>query len=560
MRLPWHHVLLIGALVLLLAAPSAMAGTRLLVSWSPGGNQTYLNDQILGDTLANGTRRDSSCTYILQRGGLYYLNRTITTRSWWGLNIVAQDSAGNIPLILMDTQPGTSRPPGTFALLNSNLYLQNLEISGFNELVPANLGGLQGQFFNTGSKRHRIVVDSCIFTNINGQFIRTDQDSNVIILTNSTLANMGFLGTSNFGAGKALDVRAGYTDSLVVVNNTFVNSQDRIIRHFQSTNIINYLLFDHNTVVNGMSYHGLLSLGRMGARGIITNNLLVDAFALGNDTDAVRQAEFTDSRELDAFGFARMSWVIANPDSAFNTFWTIHKNYYVVSDSGQAFFTYASSNPIVANPPLTAGNPLTYFINGKLGADSATAFQSATVNLNNTPNLMMAMLKWYRRPFNTVDSGAGKTKQTTYFTLKNDYDRRGYRYLRDTMDCAYSTSSPLYTAADGGLPVGALTWFGMTPTGVSTPPGVPSEFSLLQNYPNPFNPSTKISFTLGKSAYTTLTVYNILGQRVSTLLAGAMSAGSHEVTFDAKRLSSGVYFYRLESGAQVAVKKMMLLK
>jgi hypothetical protein len=89
---------------------------------------------------------------------------------------------------------------------------------------------------------------------------------------------------------------------------------------------------------------------------------------------------------------------------------------------------------------------------------------------------------------------------------------------------------------------------------------VAKEFSLAQNYPNPFNPSTEISFNLAKSAKVKLAVYNLLGKEVAVLVNGTRSAGPQTVTFNAKNLSSGVYFYKLESGSTVLAKKMMLLK
>jgi hypothetical protein len=89
---------------------------------------------------------------------------------------------------------------------------------------------------------------------------------------------------------------------------------------------------------------------------------------------------------------------------------------------------------------------------------------------------------------------------------------------------------------------------------------VPSAYSLAQNYPNPFNPVTQISFALPKVGLTNLTVYDLLGRRVATLVQGSMSAGEHSVTFDANRLASGIYFYRIESGRFTATKKMVLLK
>ncbi len=88
----------------------------------------------------------------------------------------------------------------------------------------------------------------------------------------------------------------------------------------------------------------------------------------------------------------------------------------------------------------------------------------------------------------------------------------------------------------------------------------PTQYTLEQNYPNPFNPSTMIRYTLPVSGRVAVRVYNILGQAVATLVDGTQSAGTYEVSFNASALSSGVYFYRIESGSFEAVKKMMLLK
>ena len=527
-------------------------------------NNTYLNDFIIGDTLPNGTRRDPNVVYVLTRGGLY-LSSAVMNTGTWDLRITANDSTtSRRPVIFLVGNP----PPGNFANLRGNLWLRNVILGGYNELVPANLTGLQGSLFNTAAQGVDIVIDSCILKTTNGNHIRTDQAPRVVKVTNCIFGDMGYLGRSNLGAGKAIDLRAGSCDSLVLLNNTFVNWQDRIIRHFASTLNIQYIRFEHNTLANGMSYHGLLSLGRVGKRVIIRDNLLVDAFALGNDSDAVRQAEFSDGGELDQWGFPRMSWVIANPNDT--TSWLVQNNYYYISPGGQSFWDSASVLPIIANPPLTPGAPLTHKICSRIGADSTTAFRLANVSLPNIPNLMVTMMKWYRRP--AASGGAGKTKVTSNWAAQYDFDRRGYIYYRDSLNCAYSTSNSLYSAASCGYPVGDLKWFPARYAAwktdpcvqialpVNDKPDVPATFSLDQNYPNPFNPDTKITFTLGKAGLTSLVVYNVLGQKVATLLAKDMTAGLHEVSFDASNLSTGMYFYRLESGKNFDVKKMMVLK
>jgi len=94
---------------------------------------------------------------------------------------------------------------------------------------------------------------------------------------------------------------------------------------------------------------------------------------------------------------------------------------------------------------------------------------------------------------------------------------------------------------------------------------VPASYTLNQNYPNPFNPSTEIAFALPSASHVTLTVYNILGQSVKTLVDGDLTEGSHQVTWDGTDnggsiVSSGIYFYRIQANNFVATKKMTLLK
>jgi hypothetical protein len=98
---------------------------------------------------------------------------------------------------------------------------------------------------------------------------------------------------------------------------------------------------------------------------------------------------------------------------------------------------------------------------------------------------------------------------------------------------------------------------GISPVKTETP----KIFALNQNYPNPFNPSTTVSFTLAKDGFTTLKIYDMLGREVATLVNGDRKAGVvNAVTFNASKLSSGVYFSRLVSSSNVQVKKLMLLK
>jgi len=89
---------------------------------------------------------------------------------------------------------------------------------------------------------------------------------------------------------------------------------------------------------------------------------------------------------------------------------------------------------------------------------------------------------------------------------------------------------------------------------------VPSKYSLHQNYPNPFNPSTTIDYTLVKNSYVKLIIYDLSGKEVSLLVNEVQSHGIYRVEFDASKLSSGVYFYKLEAEEFTDTKKMILVK
>jgi hypothetical protein len=97
-------------------------------------------------------------------------------------------------------------------------------------------------------------------------------------------------------------------------------------------------------------------------------------------------------------------------------------------------------------------------------------------------------------------------------------------------------------------------------TSIGSENSVPSEFSLEQNYPNPFNPSTKINFALPADLNVKLSVYNTLGEKVAEIISGQMTAGTYSIEFNAALLPSGIYFYSIEAGTNVAVRKMILLK
>ena len=89
---------------------------------------------------------------------------------------------------------------------------------------------------------------------------------------------------------------------------------------------------------------------------------------------------------------------------------------------------------------------------------------------------------------------------------------------------------------------------------------MPIEFSLEQNYPNPFNPVTIIKYSIPKESDVSLVVFNTLGEEVAVLVNESKRIGNYEVEFNAATLTSGVYFYQIQTGSFIQVRKMVLLK
>ena len=151
------------------------------------------------------------------------------------------------------------------------------------------------------------------------------------------------------------------------------------------------------------------------------------------------------------------------------------------------------------------------------------------------------------------------------------------------VDLSYSDAD-LITGAIGGYPLGDLNWFpdqkvswveqkvseydsidyalntGRLVTAVKEQNKIPVQFELPQNYPNPFNPETVISWQLTVSSHVNLSIFNILGQKVATLVDKKQSAGHHQIEWDASGLASGIYLYHLKVNEHEISKKMVLMK
>ena len=197
-------------------------------------------------------------------------------------------------------------------------------------------------------------------------------------------------------------------------------------------------------------------------------------------------------------------------------------------------------NGIIRN--WTNQAPLIYFRKSTDGGVTWTSFTAAVYNALNLDTFS----------FPITGSALGTTVQ--YYFAAQDI----------------ALPSPLITTLPGG-------GFGINPPGTTPPPTrftylvqvtgitpvgneIPNSFNLYNNYPNPFNPATKIKFDIAKQTNAKLTVYDLTGRQVAVIVDQQMNPGKYEISFDAAKYASGVYFYKLETGYFTNVKKMLLVK
>ena len=132
-----------------------------------------------------------------------------------------------------------------------------------------------------------------------------------------------------------------------------------------------------------------------------------------------------------------------------------------------------------------------------------------------------------------------------------------------------TTSKSLYTYQDKNLNPGTYSYrlkqldfngsFELSSEAIAEI-SLPNKFALEQNYPNPFNPSTTIKFSIPTDEFVSLSIYNIVGEKVASLLNGKITSGTHEINFNAINLASGTYIYTLQAGSFTSTRKMMVIK
>jgi hypothetical protein len=172
----------------------------------------------------------------------------------------------------------------------------------------------------------------------------------------------------------------------------------------------------------------------------------------------------------------------------------------------------------------------------------------------------------YYSNFTFADSLNGLMREQYYFVETKD---GGKSWKTINKNCPvwgglkkmeYNNSGDLLVLGEDGGFVIKKSDLSLSKNILSETNNISSTIELEQNYPNPFNPSTLIKYTLPKQTHATLTIYNILGEKIITLVNEIQQSGYHEVLFNSNSLSSGIYLYVLRTNSDVLSKKMLLMR
>jgi hypothetical protein len=514
-------VCLIILLAVLLSGPKTFAQVQEIPAF------TEIVSYITSDTTATGEQNHT--TYGLLRGSIYFTLGKLSSDFPLTIVDVGDESLARPQIIvLVDGTGNSSLPFKPF----KNLTLEGIGFSGMNSA-----GSIISELVQTGTTNIKVTFNNCEFDSVRSRVMLVDQNYCSVFVKDCIVHNV-FGG--NF-TGRFIDGRSTLMDSVVAVNSTFYNIQHAVINKFGGWE--RYVKFDHNTFYNiARSTLKIIECPEV----VITNNLFLQTGIVGYELLWKTFYEASDYANSDRDNWVRVE-LLPMADST--------KKYFGMEQKMD--FT---RNNFWIDPAIDAALPDTMYgyMNLDFGYEKAMVSNdtltwiSEDVNFTKVPECRGIGMSLEAR-----SSGGGSPQVTP-----------GYDYSNPPYDFSYSTTSASYTAAEGGFPLGDLNWFPSkkaewetyTDVEESEYSGIPSSFSLGQNYPNPFNPTTVINYSIPKNANVVLKVYNILGKEIATLVNGQQSAGSHNISFNASNLASGVYFYAIQADGFSSTKKMMLLK
>ncbi len=566
---------------------------------------------IMGDTTATGEY--NAHVYMLESSKVYYQLVPLRVHSSMELTGSAYDeSAGGFPATVQQI-PGADGSnqfdnwPASNVLTYGNAQTYKLSNLLFNGAMADGSGTTFGVLATYGED-NRIVVDHV--TSVHSQVITY---FNLAKRESWTITNCKavqytcypagmYFGGFFWGAGSWM----GTLRSAYVANNTIEGAHANPFVIFTQAGLgqagATPAIITHNTIVNSVDQ---LKFPRDANNTHWTNNLIVNGTSQGQTKNAANTALAQNTPD----GHGKMLTKSQQPcaDSTLlaqgRCYDNMNRNIHFENNAWfdtpalvNGLFSWGNDGwcwPLLAadgSDSLDASGAVVELCDTMLTVaeqskwmDDSTAHQIADHGVSETNNIHAPDLGFnldeiyvetqILRNKDWLDNGVHNTYTDYFWMHQADNDPVQVQWPLP-MDFSYSTSSAAYTHASGGYPVGDLNNFpsryaDWLAAGLGTDDEVsqitPSEFTLAQNYPNPFNPSTSISFALDRNADINLSIYNMLGQKVKTLIEGSKNAGIHTLQWNGldetgQSVSTGIYLYKLTSGSKSITKKMAFMK
>ena len=525
-------------------------------------SQANFYDVIMGDTLNDGSRRDPEAIYLLKRGDVYKVDRTLIIDFNLTLAGESGDDATSMPAVLVPIL----NVEGTYADSYIQIVGNNLTIKINNFIMQGVPSTYEHKVTNTKAwvavaetgDSCRMLMDNMVITGFS-HAVADLSKGGYGKYTNCTIRNIGAVKDEWGGTGLGHWDNVGTLDTLIVQNCTFFNIQCGVIA---TTDIYKHIFVDHNTF-----FGSITGFGGMGAdqiSNVITNNVFIGAFGQGvpkreiplwKDEQGVFQGPSIfeldtiraprDQYIKDAWGIDDI-WdrkvIIKNnliwwPEQLVNAWDTLDY------DGG------AVAHPVVINPwtkRMIVDHPDIFILEDTI-TNIDPQFDQTTVD-----HMYEIDLDWI-------------------WNRRHTEDWPGYYRLFDPVEHMYQLEWPLpenlryknealMHAGTDGKPLGDLNWFPEY-LGVDENEGINNTFpGELNNYPNPFNGTTTIEYKINNAASVTLTVYDVFGKQIDVLVNENQPAGIHKIVWNGSQLAEGFYFCQLKIGTSTITKKMVLTK
>ena len=567
----------------------------LKVEWGAGIPGTF-EETIKADTTADG--KQAHAIYELEAGKIYLQLTELNVNSSLSIVGAAPATDGGMPAVIQPFANAegasgfTNWPNGNFQVYGegTRFTLKNVILNG----------AALGQEFNLGSvvtsrgNENFVHLDNVVSSHYVTFLWSTFGTSSDFHLTNSIVKAFTngpggqYFGGAAWGGGSWM----GTIDTLVMEHNTISNVIGEAIVIYSQ---VDHGLINHNTFANIVMsmiwYRGQNNLE-------VSNNLLYNTKAHGVSTYDISGWGVWHPGGAGQFKVMpdwthKDSTVMVGPDLVDHMDRNInyHHNVWYHSKELTDFMTttepwsWEVSTTVLDTATdgtvdttitvATVGDTMTALAWQSQGVDDSTKAAIAqnrgisidATNINADPGIRLHPnyietqlartwdfrdnLKSDTAPFNTV-----------WWTYEPDGSYIGVAWPVENKfyNMSYDKASAAATASATGGMVGDQRWFAMTELSVDEDVIAPKTFTLEQNYPNPFNPTTTIAFSLNTASPVKLTVFDILGQEVATLVNENKSVGSHKVQWRANTMPSGVYYYRLEADGISKTHKMVLMK